>query len=96
MVLIHFDSSYQVLTNALNQDPNLGEKLRDTNRHLPWIKNVKERHGSVETSSLQQVEAINQSGIYVISISKKLSLNYQQVEGNTSKEYQKDIKLISL
>ena len=40
--------------NARKTDGNLKEKLHDSNQHLPWIKTVKERHGSVETSSLQQ------------------------------------------
>ena len=56
---LFYHSHLKALINARGSDPNLKEKLRDSNRHLPWIKTVKERHGSVETSSLQQVEAIN-------------------------------------
>ena len=73
-------------------DPNLKEKLRDSNRHLPWIKTVKERHGSVETSSLQQVEAINRSGVYMLRVQNALSLNYQQVQSQEhGKEYMKTL-----
>ena len=73
-------------------DPNLKEKLRDSNRHLPWIKTVKERHGSVETSSLQQVEAINRSGVYMLRVENALSLNYQQVQSQEhGKEYMKTL-----
>ena len=68
------------------------EKLRDSNRHLPWIKTVKERHGSVETSSLQQVEAINRSGVYKLGVENALALSYQQVQGpEQGKEYIKTL-----
>ena len=77
-------------------DLNLFEKLHDTNRHLPWIKTVKERHGSVETSSLQQVEAINKSGVYRVGLLSNLSLSYQQVEGQENKEYRKKMSQVDL
>ena len=85
------------LFNALKLDPNIPIKFMDTNRHLPWIKAVKERHGSVETSSLQQVETINQTGIYKIGNwdspkEKSLTLKFQEIEGlnKGNKEYVKE------
>ena len=67
------------------------------------IKAVKERHGSVETSSLQKVEAINKTGIYKIGwwdqkAENILRLSFQQVEGvkRENKEYQKDLNEFSL
>ena len=75
--------------NARKTDGNLREKLHDSNQHLPWIKTVKERHGSVETSSLQQVEAINESGVYNVGVKNNLSLRYQQVQSQGGVEYAK-------
>ncbi|XP_077867705.1 E3 ubiquitin-protein ligase RNF213-like [Saccoglossus kowalevskii] len=40
--------------------------LKDISHHLEWLKGVKESHGSVETSSLSQAEAINTKGIYTV------------------------------
>ena len=53
---------------------------------------MKERHGSVETSSLQQVEAINRSGVYLLGVHSTLSLNYQQVQSQEhGREYMKTL-----
>ena len=38
----------------------------DTNRHLEWLKAIKESHGSVAMSSLMQAEAVNARGIYEV------------------------------
>ena len=38
----------------------------DTNRHLEWLKGVKESHGSVAMTSLMQAEAINARGIFQV------------------------------
>ena len=62
-----FMEATNTLRNALSLDVNIKQKFHDTNRHLLWIKNIKERHGSVETSSLQEVEKINKTGVYKIS-----------------------------
>ncbi|XP_014912893.1 E3 ubiquitin-protein ligase RNF213 isoform X2 [Poecilia latipinna] len=64
------------LWRALENDNNLPKKLRDSARHLEWLKTVKDSHGSVELSSLSLASAINNKGIYLISARdvKKLSL----------------------
>ncbi|XP_077980164.1 E3 ubiquitin-protein ligase rnf213-alpha-like [Glandiceps talaboti] len=54
------------LWNALRNDKTLPKKLRDINKHFEWLKGIKESHGSVETSSLSQAEAINSNGIYTV------------------------------
>ncbi|XP_042525946.1 E3 ubiquitin-protein ligase RNF213 [Dipodomys spectabilis] len=54
------------LWKALDNDPCLPNKLRDSARNLAWLKTVKESHGSVELSSLSLATAINSRGIYVI------------------------------
>ncbi|XP_077867698.1 E3 ubiquitin-protein ligase rnf213-alpha-like [Saccoglossus kowalevskii] len=54
------------LWNALRNDKDLPKKLKDISHHLEWLKGVKESHGSVETSSLSQAEAINTKGIYTV------------------------------
>ena len=46
----------------------------------------------METSSLQQVEAINRSGVYKIGVENALALSYQQVQGpEQGKEYIKTL-----
>ncbi|KAJ8263859.1 hypothetical protein GJAV_G00142200 [Gymnothorax javanicus] len=65
------------LWKALGNDSNLPKKLRDTARHLEWLKTVKDSHGSVELSSLSLASAINKKGLYVIRAQnqKKLTLD---------------------
>ncbi|XP_029913013.1 E3 ubiquitin-protein ligase rnf213-alpha-like [Myripristis murdjan] len=65
------------LWRALENDCNLPNKLRDSARHLEWLKTVKDSHGSVELSSLSLASTINNKGIYLISAKnvKKLSLD---------------------
>ncbi|XP_021096800.1 E3 ubiquitin-protein ligase RNF213 isoform X2 [Heterocephalus glaber] len=58
------------LWKALDNDPNLPRKLRDSARNLEWLKTVKESHGSVELSSLTLAKAINSKGIYMIKAPK--------------------------
>ncbi|KAL7850786.1 hypothetical protein SRHO_G00201350 [Serrasalmus rhombeus] len=72
-----FKEVLKKLWKALDNDSNLPKKLRDTARHLEWLKTVKDSHGSVELSSLSLASAINTKGIYVISAEnqKKLSLD---------------------
>ncbi|XP_072882379.1 E3 ubiquitin-protein ligase rnf213-alpha-like [Hemitrygon akajei] len=72
---VDFMQSLQKLCNALNNDPDLTKKLRDSARHLEWLKTVKESHGSVEQSSLSLASAINSSGIYNISSHGKSKLS---------------------
>ncbi|KAM6164698.1 E3 ubiquitin-protein ligase RNF213 [Rhynchocyon petersi] len=54
------------LWKALENDPDLPKKLRDSARNLKWLKTVRDSHGSVELSSLSLATAINSRGIYVI------------------------------
>ncbi|XP_062387528.1 E3 ubiquitin-protein ligase rnf213-alpha [Sardina pilchardus] len=72
-----FKEVLKKLWKALDNDPNLPKKLRDTARHLEWLKTVKDSHGSVELSSLSLASAVNEKGIYVITAEgqKKLSLD---------------------
>ncbi|XP_043570887.1 E3 ubiquitin-protein ligase rnf213-alpha-like isoform X2 [Chiloscyllium plagiosum] len=70
-----FMSCLQKLWNALDNDPDLSKKLRDSARHLEWLKTVKESHGSVELSSLSLASAINNNGIYIIGSQKKEKLS---------------------
>ncbi|XP_010872579.2 E3 ubiquitin-protein ligase rnf213-alpha isoform X2 [Esox lucius] len=72
-----FKEVLKKLWRALDNDNNLPKKLRDTARHLEWLKTVKDSHGSVELSSLSLASAINKKGIYIISAQnqKKLCLD---------------------
>jgi hypothetical protein len=38
----------------------------DINRDVKWVQNIKDSHGSVELNALQQVEAINTRGKYLV------------------------------
>ncbi|XP_074870414.1 E3 ubiquitin-protein ligase RNF213 isoform X2 [Carettochelys insculpta] len=67
------------LWKALESDENLPKKLRDSARHLEWLKTVKESHGSVELSSLSLATTINSKGMYVI----KAPLEGQKVSLDT-------------
>ncbi|MED6260783.1 hypothetical protein ATANTOWER_028724, partial [Ataeniobius toweri] len=71
-----FKEVLKKLWRALENDNNLPKKLRDSARHLEWLKTVKDSHGSVELSSLSLATAINNKGIYLINAQgvKKLSL----------------------
>ncbi|XP_070836494.1 E3 ubiquitin-protein ligase rnf213-alpha [Chaetodon trifascialis] len=73
----HFKEVLKKLWRALENDSNLPKKLRDSARHLDWLKTVKDSHGSVELSSLSLASAINNKGTYLISARsvKKLSLD---------------------
>uniref|UniRef100_A0A3P8VZZ7 RING-type E3 ubiquitin transferase n=1 Tax=Cynoglossus semilaevis TaxID=244447 RepID=A0A3P8VZZ7_CYNSE len=62
-----FKEVVQKLWKALENDSNLPKKLKDSARHLEWLRTVKDSHGSVELSSLSLATAINNKGIYVIS-----------------------------
>ena len=88
------------LVNALTKDKQIPQKLIDTNHHLAWIKVINEQQGSVETSSLQQVAAINSTGKYYVGNLREgerssLRLRFQQVqqekESHGRKEYEKEL-----
>nr|XP_046270196.1 E3 ubiquitin-protein ligase rnf213-alpha isoform X2 [Scatophagus argus] len=72
-----FKEVLKKLWRALENDSNLPKKLRDSARHLEWLKTVKDSHGSVELSSLSLASTINSRGIYLISAQNvnKLSLD---------------------
>ncbi|XP_057717215.1 E3 ubiquitin-protein ligase rnf213-alpha-like isoform X2 [Corythoichthys intestinalis] len=72
-----FQDVLKMLWKAFDNDKNLPQKLRDSGRHLEWLKTVKDSHGSVELSSMSLASAINRKGIYRISAysGKKLSLD---------------------
>ncbi|XP_042164105.1 E3 ubiquitin-protein ligase rnf213-alpha-like [Oncorhynchus tshawytscha] len=72
-----FKEALTKLWKALGNDSNIPNKLRDTARHLEWLKTVKDSHGSVELSSLSLATSINTRGIYIISAQnqKKLCLD---------------------
>uniref|UniRef100_A0AAV2KJR2 Ring finger protein 213 n=1 Tax=Knipowitschia caucasica TaxID=637954 RepID=A0AAV2KJR2_KNICA len=72
-----FNTVVKKLWRALENDCHLPKKLRDSARHLEWLKTVKDSHGSVELSSLSLASSINQKGIYIISAQhgKKLCLD---------------------
>ncbi|XP_018560281.2 LOW QUALITY PROTEIN: E3 ubiquitin-protein ligase rnf213-alpha-like [Lates calcarifer] len=70
------EASLSKLWRALENDSDIPVKLRDTARHLEWLKTVKESHGSVEFSSLSLATSINERGIYTIKAQnqKRLAL----------------------
>ncbi|KAL3881511.1 hypothetical protein ACJMK2_027943, partial [Sinanodonta woodiana] len=69
----------QILWKELKADPDLPKKLLDTNRHLQWLKMVKQAHGSIEVTSLAQAKAINSKGIICVG-----TLNTTNTARNTT------------
>ncbi|MEQ2230867.1 hypothetical protein ILYODFUR_033676, partial [Ilyodon furcidens] len=63
--------SLPTLWKALENDKDLPEKLKDTARHLSWLKTVRETHGSVEYSSLSLATSFNERGVYTITRNQK-------------------------
>ena len=68
------ETSFEVLLEAcdkvianLQNDKKLSHKLIDSNNYLEWIKAIKDRHGSVEESSMTNVTQINESGVYTVT-----------------------------
>ena len=68
------EESFEVLLEAcdkvianLQNDKKLSQKLIDSNSYLEWIKAIKDRHGSVEESSMTNVTQINESGVYTVT-----------------------------
>ncbi|XP_035997551.1 E3 ubiquitin-protein ligase rnf213-alpha [Fundulus heteroclitus] len=73
----HIMDSLPTLWKALENDKDLPKKLRDTARHLEWLKTVRETHGSVEFSSLSLATSINERGIYTIRAQNQKRLNLE-------------------
>ncbi|XP_053391302.1 E3 ubiquitin-protein ligase rnf213-alpha-like [Mercenaria mercenaria] len=64
-----FEELLQLCRNVwkeLEANPSLPDKLKDTARHLQWLDNIQRAHGSVEVTSMMQVEACNEYGEYTI------------------------------
>ncbi|XP_053495453.1 E3 ubiquitin-protein ligase rnf213-alpha [Ictalurus furcatus] len=70
-----FKRALQKLWKALESDRDITKKLKDTARHLDWLKSVKESHGSVELSSLSFAKAINERGVYSITAPNQKKIN---------------------
>ena len=51
----------------IQSDKKLIGKLIQSNSFLEWIKAIKDRHGSVEESSMTNVTQINESGVYTVT-----------------------------
>jgi hypothetical protein len=80
------DTTFKDFLTACNKviesfraDPALPGKLLESNRCLEWIKAIKERHGSVEESSMTTVNQINESGVYTIAKGGVLRLVFKQL-----------------
>ena len=74
---------------SVKKDRKLPQKLIDANRFLEWIKAIKDRHGSVEESSMNNVTQINESGVCTIN-SKGIQMEFKQIgDENDSDNLQK-------
>ncbi|CAG2215370.1 RNF213 [Mytilus edulis] len=69
----------QDVWKELDLNPQLPQKLSDTERHLEWLKSVKECHGAIEVTTLSQAEAINNR-----VLSDVIELHVPQEEGRSS------------
>ncbi|XP_060597648.1 E3 ubiquitin-protein ligase rnf213-alpha-like, partial [Ruditapes philippinarum] len=71
-----------VVWKELEANPELPKKLLDTTGQLEWLKAIKQAHGSVEVTSLMQVEAINANGIFTLGKNTwKKETQTQQIDG---------------
>ena len=52
---------------AARKDKKIQESLKDANNLINWIKDIGERHGSVESSSLTTVQQICATGHFIIT-----------------------------
>ncbi|XP_071956942.1 E3 ubiquitin-protein ligase rnf213-alpha-like [Antedon mediterranea] len=59
---------------VLKNDPQLSSKLSDISHYMEWLNGIKESHGAMEVTSIQEVEKINAKGIYEIGKLTKGSL----------------------
>ncbi|XP_071112725.1 E3 ubiquitin-protein ligase rnf213-alpha-like isoform X2 [Haliotis cracherodii] len=95
-----FLKNCELVWQELNSDQKLPEKLMDTSRHLRWLKEVKQSHGSVEVTALTQASMINTRGLYRIGnlnnldtvsdmmLNNVISLHVsQESEDNLSRKY---------
>lgn len=60
---------------------NFGQQ-EESNRVLNWFIEIKEAHGSVEVTSLKQVDAIKDRGIFKVGNSGKAVKNSHQLVSN--------------
>ncbi|KAF5902954.1 E3 ubiquitin-protein ligase, partial [Clarias magur] len=72
-----FEKALKKMWKAMESDRNIVKKLRDSARHLEWLKSVKESHGSVELSSISFATAINKRGVYSITVQNQSKINME-------------------
>ena len=94
--LKEFFNAAKILFQALKTDAKIPQKLLDSNRHLDWLRIIKEQHGSIEISSIQRVNAINATGVYSLNLAKEtMSMKFspleQDIKSKKVDEYQKNI-----
>ena len=85
-----FLNAIHLVIAAIQNDRSLPQKLRDSNRLLEWIKAIKERHGSVEESSMTTVEQINASGVFTIDV-LGIKVEFKQLENSTNDDIAKRV-----
>lgn len=51
----------------------------ESSRHLNWFIEIKESHGSVEVTSLKQVDAIKERGVFNVGLPRSAVLNKHQL-----------------
>ncbi|XP_053396351.1 E3 ubiquitin-protein ligase RNF213-like isoform X8 [Mercenaria mercenaria] len=77
-----------VVWKELEANPKLPDKLKDTNRQLQWLKEIKK-----EVNSLMQAEAINANGIFTVGKNTwKKDAQSQNIDG-TLMELKDTLKL---
>ncbi|XP_062570766.1 E3 ubiquitin-protein ligase RNF213-like isoform X2 [Saccostrea cucullata] len=57
---------WEEVWQSLEKDDSLPQKLKISNDVLHWYIEIKESHGSVEVTSLKQVDAIKERGIFKV------------------------------
>ncbi len=70
----------ELVFRNLADNRGLPEALRDSNREFMWIKDVSDRHGSVESSTLNTVQQISSQGVLIVSAKMTTSLRRQSTK----------------
>ncbi|XP_046860850.1 E3 ubiquitin-protein ligase rnf213-alpha-like [Xenia sp. Carnegie-2017] len=64
----------KTLWQVIDANPTIDKKLEITRKNLSWLKQIKESHGSVASTTMLLVQTINSSGIYYIADKEKLNM----------------------
>ena len=72
----------------ISKEEKILDCLHDSNRLVDWIKDIGERHGSVESSSLTTVQQICEDGFFTVSLKSSEAQGYCNLEETIKLEFE--------